>query len=66
MNSLVIVCHHLPWQINVRARQQNGYITVADVMDGLYRALRLNVTEGKYRLLPLSHDIKHQVNKAYE
>ena len=66
MTSLVIVCHHLPWQIDVRARQQNGYITVADVMDGLYRALRLNVTEGEYKLLPLSHDMKHQVNKAYE
>ena len=64
MTSLVIVCHHLPWRINVRARQQNGYITVADVMEGLYRALRLNVTEGEFRLL--SHDMKHQVNKAFE
>ena len=66
MTSLVIVCHHLPWRIKIRARQQNGYITVADVMDGLYRALRLNVTEGEFRLLLPSHDMKHQVKKAYE
>ena len=66
MTSLVIVCDHLPWPINIRARQHNGYITVADVMDGLYRDLRLNVTEGEYSLLLLSHDMKHQVKKAYE
>lgn len=63
--SLTIVCPHLPWRINVKARQQNGYITVADVMDGLYRALRLNSTEAEFKLLP-SHDMKHRVNEAYK
>ena len=65
MPSLTIVCPLLPWRINVKARQQNGYVTVADVMDGLYRALRLNSTEAEFSLLP-SHDLKQKVNEAYK
>ncbi|KIK00417.1 hypothetical protein K443DRAFT_679215 [Laccaria amethystina LaAM-08-1] len=64
MHSLTIVCPHLPWPINVKARKRNGYITVADVMDGLYHALRPNATEAEFR--SLSHDLRHQVNKAYQ
>jgi hypothetical protein len=65
MHSLTIVCPNLPWPINVKARHRNGYITVADVMDGLYHALRPKVTEAEFRSL-LSHDLRHQVNKAYQ
>ena len=64
MPSLTIICPHLPWRINLKARQQNGYITVADVMDGLYHALRLSSTEAEFRSL-LSYDLKQNVSEAY-
>jgi hypothetical protein len=43
----------------------DAFITVADVLATLHRALRLAVHPNEYNALP-SHEDKHKVNAAYE
>ncbi|KAF8156116.1 hypothetical protein B0H34DRAFT_621356, partial [Crassisporium funariophilum] len=64
--TMIIKCTKLPWTITIIPRsQQNEYVTVGDVFDGLYRALRINVTAHEFNLLP-SVDAQHTVNSAYK
>ncbi|KAG7094569.1 hypothetical protein E1B28_005397 [Marasmius oreades] len=62
--SLVLTTHLLPWSITIYA--SNGYyVTVRDVLEGIYRALRKNVTHKEYNSIP-SHPDRARVNEAYE
>lgn len=62
--SLVIATHLLPWSITIYS--SNGYyVTVRDVLEGIYRALRKNVTHNEYHSIP-SHKEQLRVNEAYE
>jgi len=44
--SLTLVSSHLPWDLNI-SRSSQLYVTVADVLGGLYRALRICATQGE-------------------
>ncbi|EEB91490.1 hypothetical protein MPER_10140 [Moniliophthora perniciosa FA553] len=62
--SLKLITSLIPWSIHVNA--SNGYfVTVADVLNALYRSLRTNITQAEYSTLPSRSDIQ-QVNEAYE
>jgi len=59
-----IIYKRLPWRITIYPRLQGSYVTVADVFDGLYRALSISVTAGEFDLLPTASE-KHAVNDAF-
>jgi len=59
-----IICSRLPWRITIYPRVQGSYVTVADVFDGLYRALSVSVTAAEFDLLP-SPRAKYAVNDAF-
>lgn len=44
--SLTFVSSHLPWEINI-SRTSQPYVTISDVLGGLYRALRTCATQGE-------------------
>jgi len=64
VGSMDIICSRLPWRITIYPRVQGSYVTVADVFDGLYRALSISVTAAEFDLLPSSR-AKHAVNDAF-
>ncbi|KAF9254929.1 hypothetical protein L218DRAFT_967750 [Marasmius fiardii PR-910] len=63
--SLILTCRLLPrWTITIYS--SNGrYVTVRDVLDGIYKTLRKNVTHKEYHSIPTQRD-QHRINKAYE
>ncbi|ESK94363.1 hypothetical protein Moror_8173 [Moniliophthora roreri MCA 2997] len=62
--SLKLITTLIPWSIHVNA--SNGYfVTVADVLNAIYRSLRTNITPREYSMLPSRSDTQ-QVNEAYE
>jgi hypothetical protein len=65
--SLTILSTFLPWNINIRPASQKpgAFVTVADVLTGLYRGLRLPVTPVEFDHIPTIAD-KERVNRAYE
>jgi len=64
VGSMDIICKFLPWRITIYPRLQGSYVTVADVFDGLHRALSISVTAAEFELLPTA-DEKHAVNNAF-
>ncbi|KAF8076411.1 hypothetical protein FPV67DRAFT_1713587, partial [Lyophyllum atratum] len=63
---MTIICQPLPWSINVTASnsKQGTYVTVLDIFDAIYRALRLSVTSREFEDIA-THDEKRRVNDAY-
>ncbi|KAJ8081442.1 hypothetical protein AAF712_012259 [Marasmius tenuissimus] len=61
LSSLVLTTHHLPWSITIFP--SNGYyVTVRDMLDAIYHALRKNVSQHEYQ----SCRDKLRVNEAYQ
>lgn len=59
-----VISPHLPWRLTVSAKHYS-YVTVSDLLEGMYHALRLNATQSEYELLPFK-EMKLTVNKSYE
>ncbi|KAF8955240.1 hypothetical protein BDZ97DRAFT_1640120, partial [Flammula alnicola] len=61
-----ISCPRLPWRVTVVPRSKTiGYVTIGDVFEALYRALRINVTAAEFALIP-SPDAKKKVTTTYQ
>ncbi|RDB26939.1 hypothetical protein Hypma_005123 [Hypsizygus marmoreus] len=61
---VLIIVPHLPWTITVAA-SYGAYVTVLDVLDGIYRSLRSNVTSQEFHALPSEKEMR-RVSAAYE
>ena len=61
---IVIISPQLPWRLTVSAKQYS-YVTVSDLLEGAYHALRLNATQTEYELLP-SKEMKATVSESYK
>jgi len=63
---MTIICAHLPWSINVTAsNSKHGiYVTVIDVFEAIYRALRLGVTADEFESIRTLEE-KQRVDDAY-
>jgi hypothetical protein len=55
---------HLPWVIKVTASRDN-FVNVGDVLDTIYRTLRVNVASQEFHALPSMKDAR-RVTAAYE
>ena len=65
LSSLLITCPHIPWPIIVSPSSgAGGFITILDVLECIYRALRTPVLLAEYGSLP-SKDATLDVNTAY-
>ncbi|THU99555.1 hypothetical protein K435DRAFT_776941 [Dendrothele bispora CBS 962.96] len=62
---LTLIIPSISWPITVRPSANGAFVTVADVFDGIYRTLRVQVTQGEYRSIRSPSDLK-RVNRAYE
>ena len=64
--TLTIVHPYLPWPITITpsSGKPGAFITVSDVLRGIYHSLRLNVTPAEFKNLP-STEAQHRVNEAY-
>ncbi|THV03715.1 hypothetical protein K435DRAFT_774830 [Dendrothele bispora CBS 962.96] len=62
---LTLTIPSISWPITVRPSANSAFITVADVFDGIYRSLRVQVTQEEYRSIRSPSDLK-RVNRAYE
>ncbi|PPQ69005.1 hypothetical protein CVT26_001940 [Gymnopilus dilepis] len=60
--SIDIYCAQLPWKLTIHAKAD--FVTVADVLEGLYRLLRTNVTPAEFNLLP-SREAQQKVTAAF-
>ncbi|KAF7334961.1 hypothetical protein MVEN_02246000 [Mycena venus] len=60
---ITLVTPHLPWQISVPASNAK-YVTVADVLNTIYRTLRVNATPGEFEALR-KDKLMRQVSGAY-
>ncbi|KAF8907058.1 hypothetical protein CPB84DRAFT_1844172 [Gymnopilus junonius] len=55
-SSIEMICPRLPWKLTVNSRA-HPFVTIGDVLEGLYRLLRTNVTPAEfpsYHLLKLN------------
>lgn len=51
--SMVVVCERLPWALTIYPTSSHrGYVTIRDVFDGLYTALRTPVLQAELATLP--------------
>jgi hypothetical protein len=59
-----ISSQHLPWSCKVHA--SNGrYVTVSDVLESLYRSLRVNITQSEFQTM-LPDKERRRATRAYE
>jgi len=63
LRKLSIISEHLPWTMSIPA-SNGSYATVGDVLDGVHRALRTNITPAEFSSLS-SHDGR-RATRAYE
>ncbi|KAJ7736444.1 hypothetical protein B0H16DRAFT_120806 [Mycena metata] len=61
--SITLTTPHLPWSIAVVA-SNSRHVTVSDVLNAIYRALRANVTPAEFRALS-TLKLQHRVSEAY-
>ncbi|PPQ91531.1 hypothetical protein CVT25_008800 [Psilocybe cyanescens] len=62
--SMVVVCDRLPWALTILpTSSRRGYVTIRDVFDGLYAALRTPVLDAELATLPQAGKIA--VKSAY-
>lgn len=45
--------------------KHHSYVTISDLLEGVYHALRLNATQTEYELLP-SKEMKMTINESYK
>lgn len=62
---LQITSPYLPWTIAIHPQPRNRHVTVEDVIHGIHRSLRENITQMEFDLLPTIRD-KQKVSQAYE
>ena len=62
--SMVIRCPHLPWTITILP-SNTEYVTVRDVLDGIYRSLCCSVLEAEFHCLLPSAGARYTVTNAY-
>lgn len=61
-----IVSPHLPWTIiAVAAPGNQAFVTVGDVLDAIYHALRTSITSEEFHMLPTERD-RRRASSAYE
>ena len=63
LRKLSIISEHLPWTISIPA-SNGSYATVGDVLDGVHRGLRTNITPAEFS--SLSSDDGRRATRAYE
>ena len=61
---LTIVSPHLPWAIPVPGIAPNAFVTISDVLSGLYHSLRNGVSEREFHMLPPK--ARSRVRTSYE
>ncbi|KAJ7063823.1 hypothetical protein C8F01DRAFT_1081240 [Mycena amicta] len=64
-HELTLVSPHLPFSITVVAGGSSGYVTVNDLLDGIYHALRKYVTAAEYTTLG-KPKLMRSMARAYE
>ena len=64
VQTLRIISPRFPWIITVFPSTYH-YLTINDVLDGIYRALRAGITHHEFNALPTDRDIR-RVSRAYE
>ena len=64
VQTLMVISPRLPWTITVSSSTYH-YVSVIDVLDGIYHALRTGVTHHEFNSLQTDRDIR-RVSKAYE
>jgi len=66
LSSVVILSEFLPWKLTIDASSPgpNSFVTVWDVIVGLYRALRLRVRTAELSYVPAKH--QPFISKAFE
>lgn len=61
---LTLLSPYLPWKITISALN-GSYVTLRDVLEGIYVALRKNITSADYNNLQTTGD-QHRTKQAYE
>jgi hypothetical protein len=61
---VTIICDRLPWTLTVIPKSQQPYVTVGDLLAGLYAGLRQGATAEEYSRIP-SSTMKTRVNDAF-
>lgn len=66
LSSVVILSEFLPWKLTINASSPgpNSFVTVWDVIEGLYRALRLRVRTAELSKAPAKH--QPFISRAFE
>lgn len=64
IRTTMISVGHLPWKIPISA-SNDSYLTVHDVLHGIYKSLRNNIAPAEFSALPTPQD-KQRATLAYE
>lgn len=67
LTTMTLFSPYLRWSIVITAStgRRGGFVTVGDVLDGVYRSLRNNITSAEFYSLPGEKE-RRRVTKAYE
>ncbi|KAK0203314.1 hypothetical protein DFS33DRAFT_784674 [Desarmillaria ectypa] len=65
VSHLTLTSPHLPWRISVRPLLNGTYVTVSDVLHGMYNGLRENISPAEFHGLPSKTEVR-RVTEAYE